>query len=99
MTDQTYQYPGKFGDEDLDYAYDWASRLAEGETIVTVTGVAVAPLILVGEPVTDGTVTTFRANGGGTGPSKSTRVNLLATTDNVPPRKLGAKLFIPILAR
>lgn len=91
------RYPAKFGDETLDYVFDWAARLDEGETIVSVDHEAEG--LTVDSLTTNGTETTVWVSGGGELAKTHTRVNLLATTSSTPPRKLGVQMSIQILSR
>lgn len=95
----TLSWPAKFGDELLQYEYDWVDMLGDqtitGEPTVTFTGSA--SLELDRAPVTTGTVTVLWIKGGGLAANPGAAVNLLATMSNG--EKIGDRVKLPIKAR
>lgn len=91
------EWPAKFGDEVLDYVWDWSARLDEGESIVDVTVTSDGPLVIDSDETAEN-VTTIWISGGGENAAQAF-VDLLAVTDSTPPRRLGERVKLPIRAR
>jgi hypothetical protein len=95
-----YVWPAKFGDEILDYVWDWTARLEEDETIVSVTASASGnPAIEIVTSSTTANQTTVWISGGGSATAPGCRINLLATTSSVPARKLGEQIALQVKGR
>lgn len=64
----------------LDYTFEWADWLNEGDAIATASAAAESPLSVVGSAVVSGTKVTIRAQGGTVG--QKHRLTCHVTTDS-----------------